>query len=93
MSLLEHLLLICMQGQVLSDYHWLLQENADPPSFGYQLRHRRGKLETTRAQYINTKDVRLTISTWNVAGRVPDEKLDIDDCISSKEPSDIYIFG
>lgn len=27
-SLLEHLLLICMQERVLSDYHWLLQENA-----------------------------------------------------------------
>ncbi|XP_062011848.1 type I inositol polyphosphate 5-phosphatase 2-like [Rosa rugosa] len=66
---------------------------SDPPSFGYQLRHRRGKSETTRAQYINTKDVRLTISTWNVAGRVPDENLDIDDWISSEEPSDIYIFG
>ncbi|XP_024170589.1 type I inositol polyphosphate 5-phosphatase 2 isoform X2 [Rosa chinensis] len=65
----------------------------DPPSFGYQLRHRRGKSETTRAQYINTKDVRVTIGTWNVAGRVPDEDLDIDDWISSEEPSDIYIFG
>ncbi|PRQ30677.1 putative inositol-polyphosphate 5-phosphatase [Rosa chinensis] len=32
---------------------------SDPPSFGYQLRHRRGKSETTRAQYINTKDVRF----------------------------------
>ncbi|XP_062024492.1 uncharacterized protein LOC133740551 [Rosa rugosa] len=58
-----------------------------------KLRHRRGKSETTRAQYINTKDVRLTISTWNVAGRVPDENLDIDDWISSEEPSDIYMFN
>lgn len=32
---------------------------SDPPSFGYQLRHRRGKSETTRAQYIKTKDVRF----------------------------------
>ncbi|KAL6175956.1 hypothetical protein ACLB2K_052594 [Fragaria x ananassa] len=65
----------------------------DPPSFGYQLRHRRGKSETTRAQYIKTKDVRVTIGTWNVAGTVPDEDLDIDDWISSEEPSDIYILG
>ena len=32
---------------------------SDPPSFGYKLRHRRGKSETVRAQYINTKDVRF----------------------------------
>lgn len=36
---------------------------------------------------------RVTIGTWNVAGTVPDEDLDIDDWISSEEPSDIYILG
>ncbi|XP_044503255.1 type I inositol polyphosphate 5-phosphatase 2-like isoform X2 [Mangifera indica] len=60
---------------------------------GYQLRHRRQKSETLHAQYINTKDVRVTIGTWNVAGRVPHEDLDIDDWLSTQEPSDIYIIG
>lgn len=32
---------------------------SDLPSKGYQLKHRRGKSETVRAQYINTKDVRF----------------------------------
>ena len=36
---------------------------------------------------------RVTIGTWNVAGTIPDEDLDIDDWISSEEPSDIYILG
>ncbi|KAG6678537.1 hypothetical protein I3842_14G085700 [Carya illinoinensis] len=29
--------------------------------------------------YINTKDVRVTIGTWNVAGKLPNEDLEIDD--------------
>lgn len=60
---------------------------------GYKTRHRRGKSETLRAQYINTKEVRVAIGSWNVAGRHPSEDLDIDDWICAEEPSDIYIFG
>jgi hypothetical protein len=37
----------------------LISINPDTPSKGYRLRHRRGKSETLRAQYINTKDVRF----------------------------------
>ncbi|XP_039057354.1 type I inositol polyphosphate 5-phosphatase 2-like isoform X1 [Hibiscus syriacus] len=65
----------------------------DEPSKGYRLGHRRGKLETLRAQYINTRDVRVTISTWNVAGRLPDEDLEIDDWLCTTEPADVYIIG
>ncbi|GAU42876.1 hypothetical protein TSUD_231870 [Trifolium subterraneum] len=60
---------------------------------GYKTKHRRGKSETLRAQYINTKEVRVAIGSWNVAGRHPSEDLDIDDWICAEEPSDIYIFG
>ncbi|XP_044493807.1 type I inositol polyphosphate 5-phosphatase 2-like isoform X5 [Mangifera indica] len=63
------------------------------PAKGCMLRHRRGKSETLRAQYIKTKDVRVTIGTWNVAGRVPYEDLDIDDWLCTQEPADIYIIG
>ncbi|KAF4404300.1 hypothetical protein G4B88_014756 [Cannabis sativa] len=59
----------------------------------YRSRHRRGKSETLRVQYINTKDVRVTIGTWNVAGIAPSGDLDIDDWLSTEEPSDIYIIG
>ncbi|XP_060179875.1 type I inositol polyphosphate 5-phosphatase 2-like isoform X2 [Lycium barbarum] len=59
----------------------------------YSSRHRRGKSETLRAQYINTKEVRVTIGTWNVAGRRPDEDLDIDEWLCMNEPADIYILG
>ncbi|CAM8982985.1 unnamed protein product [Rhodiola kirilowii] len=57
------------------------------------LRHKRGKSETLRVQYINTEDVRLTIGTWNVAGRLPDEDVKIDDWLCIKEPADIYVLG
>ncbi|XVE57492.1 hypothetical protein DITRI_Ditri04bG0095400 [Diplodiscus trichospermus] len=66
---------------------------SDAPSKDYRSRHRRGKSETLRAQYINTKDVRVTISTWNVAGRIPCEDLEIDDWLCTEEPADIYIIG
>ncbi|WJX60557.1 hypothetical protein P8452_45753 [Trifolium repens] len=59
----------------------------------YKTKHKRGKSETLRAQYINTKEVRVAIGSWNVAGRHPTEDLDIDDWICAEEPSDIYIFG
>ncbi|PPR95125.1 hypothetical protein GOBAR_AA25543 [Gossypium barbadense] len=78
-------------------------EDDDAPSKGYRLGHRRGKSETLRAQYINTKDVRfdckmlklkvVTISTWNVAGRLPCDDLEIDDWLCTKEPADVYIIG
>ncbi|KAL9242710.1 hypothetical protein vseg_016685 [Gypsophila vaccaria] len=58
-----------------------------------QLRHRRGISETLRAQYINTKDVRVTVASWNVAGRHPSECLDIDDWLGVQDPADIYIIG
>ncbi|XP_043717318.1 type I inositol polyphosphate 5-phosphatase 2-like [Telopea speciosissima] len=65
------------------------------PSKGYLLRHRRGKSETLRVQYINRKDVRVTIGTWNVGGRLPYEDLDIEieEWLGMEEPSDMYVIG
>ncbi|KOM44888.1 hypothetical protein LR48_Vigan06g019400, partial [Vigna angularis] len=68
-------------------------EDDDASSKGYKARHRRGKSETLRAQYINTKEVRVTIGTWNVAGRHPSEDLEIDDWLCTEDPADIYILG
>ncbi|KAK6122233.1 hypothetical protein DH2020_044021 [Rehmannia glutinosa] len=63
------------------------------PSKDCSIKHRRGKSETLRLQYINTKDVRVTIGTWNVAGIHPDDNLDIDEWLCMQEPADIYILG
>ncbi|XP_010538510.1 PREDICTED: type I inositol polyphosphate 5-phosphatase 2-like [Tarenaya hassleriana] len=65
----------------------------DGGSRGYQPRHRRGKSETLRVQYINTKDIRVTVATWNVAGKLPSDDLDIEHWLCADEPSDIYIIG
>ncbi|KAL9669731.1 hypothetical protein QQ045_007279 [Rhodiola kirilowii] len=59
----------------------------------HTLGHRRGKSETIRAQYINTKDVSVTIGTWNVAGKLPKTDLEIDDWLCVDDPADIYILG
>ncbi|CAO2819528.1 unnamed protein product [Amaranthus hypochondriacus] len=68
-------------------------EDDDKPAECNQLRHRRGISETLRVQYIKTKDVRVTIGTWNVAGRPPSQGLEIDDWLCMEEPTDIYIIG
>lgn len=36
---------------------------------------------------------RTIIGTWNVAGRLPDENIDIDDWLCTEEPADMYIIG
>lgn len=36
---------------------------------------------------------RVTIGTWNVGGRLPDEDLDIDDWLCNEESADVYILG
>ncbi|TKY55546.1 Type I inositol polyphosphate 5-phosphatase 2 [Spatholobus suberectus] len=36
---------------------------------------------------------RVTIGTWNVAGRPPSKDLDIEDWLCTNEPTDIYIIG
>ncbi|GMH22606.1 hypothetical protein Nepgr_024449 [Nepenthes gracilis] len=68
-------------------------QTSGAPSEGYRQRHRRGKSEMLCLQYINTKDVRVTIGTWNVAGRLPDEDFKIDEWLCMKEPADMYILG
>ncbi|GMQ04432.1 hypothetical protein CsSME_00049851 [Camellia sinensis var. sinensis] len=69
------------------------EDDGAPSLTSHTSRHRRGKSETLRLQYINTKDVRVTIGTWNVAGRRPYDNLDIDEWLCMKEPADIYILG
>nr|XP_027079702.1 type I inositol polyphosphate 5-phosphatase 2 isoform X1 [Coffea arabica]XP_027079703.1 type I inositol polyphosphate 5-phosphatase 2 isoform X1 [Coffea arabica] len=70
-------------------------QNEDSGNYSkeYSPRHRRGKSETLRVQYISRRDVRVTIGTWNVAGRLPNEDLEIDEWLSTQEPADMYILG
>lgn len=54
---------------------------------------RRRKSETFRAQYINAKEIRVCVGTWNVAGRFPPEDLELDSWLDVNEPADIYVIG
>lgn len=67
--------------------------NQPTASEAYTSRHRRGKSETLRLQYINTKELRVTVGTWNVAGKLPDDDLEIDEWLCTEEPANIYIIG
>ncbi|GAB4861086.1 Type I inositol 1,4,5-trisphosphate 5-phosphatase [Ancistrocladus abbreviatus] len=58
-----------------------------------QPRLRRRNSETFRAQYINTKEIRICAGTWNVAGKVPTDGLDVEDWLDIGQPSDIYVLG
>ncbi|KAH7652000.1 Inositol-polyphosphate 5-phosphatase protein [Dioscorea alata] len=54
---------------------------------------RRRKSETFRSQYINTKELRICVGTWNVAGKLPSDDLDISGWLDIEEPADIYVLG
>ncbi|CAK9174151.1 unnamed protein product [Ilex paraguariensis] len=54
---------------------------------------RRRNSETFRAQYINTKEIRICIGTWNVAGKLPPDDLDIEGWLEISEPADMYVIG
>ncbi|XP_028763921.1 type IV inositol polyphosphate 5-phosphatase 3 isoform X2 [Neltuma alba] len=54
---------------------------------------RRQKSSTYRAQYINRKELRVCVGTWNVGGRLPPEDLNIDDWLGIDDPADIYVLG
>ncbi|KAJ8537958.1 hypothetical protein K7X08_014498 [Anisodus acutangulus] len=56
-------------------------------------RIRRRKSETFRQQYISTKEIRVCVGTWNVAGKFPSEDLELDSWLDVNEPADIYVIG
>ncbi|KAL1295403.1 hypothetical protein HN51_056289 [Arachis hypogaea] len=56
-------------------------------------RLRRQKSLTSRAQYINNKELRICVGTWNVGGEAPPDDLDIDDWLCINHPADIYVLG
>ncbi|KAL1212465.1 Type IV inositol polyphosphate 5-phosphatase 3 [Cardamine amara subsp. amara] len=57
------------------------------------LKLRRRNSETLRAHYINNKEIRVCVGTWNVGGISPPSDLDIDDWIEINQPADIYVLG
>lgn len=72
-----------------------------PRSFstGLQPRHSSATLlpkdsEILRSKFSDIHQFRVFVGTWNVGGRVPGDKLDIEEWLGSlKEPADIYVIG
>ncbi|XP_010268606.1 PREDICTED: type IV inositol polyphosphate 5-phosphatase 3-like isoform X2 [Nelumbo nucifera] len=56
-------------------------------------RLRRQNSETLRSQYIDTKELKICIGTWNVGGKLPPDDLDIKDWLDMDKPADIYVLG
>ncbi|PKA46811.1 Type I inositol 1,4,5-trisphosphate 5-phosphatase 1 [Apostasia shenzhenica] len=69
------------------------EENHDNNSEGAPCKLRRRKSETIRAQYINAKEIRVCVGTWNVGGKVPPGDLDIEEWLDADDPADIYVLG
>ncbi|XP_078164788.1 DNAse I-like superfamily protein isoform X1 [Carex rostrata] len=69
------------------------KETPDDPLEGMPYKLRRRNSETFRAQYINNKELRVCIGTWNVGGKTPPDSLDLSDWLHTNEPADIYVVG
>nr|GEX22759.1 type IV inositol polyphosphate 5-phosphatase 3-like isoform X2 [Tanacetum cinerariifolium] len=61
--------------------------------YGAFPRLRRQKSETSRAQYIDTKELRVSVNTWNLGGVVPPEDLDISEWLDTDHSADVYVIG
>ncbi|KAI4352774.1 hypothetical protein L6164_006994 [Bauhinia variegata] len=68
-------------------------DEAQPEPNDYLPRLRRQKSSTFRSQYINAKELRICVGTWNVGGKLPPDDVDIDDWLGINEPADIYVLG
>nr|XP_043614719.1 type IV inositol polyphosphate 5-phosphatase 3-like [Erigeron canadensis] len=69
------------------DDHFFTDSNGAFP------RSRRRKSETCRAQYIDAKELKVSVNTWNVGGKIPPEDLNIEDWIDVDNPADVYVIG
>ncbi|MCO5601977.1 hypothetical protein L7F22_056104 [Adiantum nelumboides] len=82
-------------------YSYSAAEFTLPRSFstGFQPRHSSATLlpkdsEALRSKFSDTHQFRVFVGTWNVGGRAPTDKVDIDEWLGSlKEPADIYVIG
>ncbi|XP_057825372.2 type I inositol polyphosphate 5-phosphatase 1 isoform X2 [Cryptomeria japonica] len=63
------------------------------PSETFLWRLKRGKSVTMRSQYIDTKELKILVGTWNVGGRLPPDDLDIEEWLDTKDPADVYVLG
>ncbi|XP_008788687.2 type I inositol polyphosphate 5-phosphatase 2 isoform X2 [Phoenix dactylifera] len=79
--------------EIVGSKHGYPTQASGTQTKGTSSRLRRRKSETLRVHYIRKKDVRVMIGTWNVAGRVPIEDLELDEWLCTKEPADMYILG
>ncbi|KAI3757459.1 hypothetical protein L6452_04996 [Arctium lappa] len=68
-------------------------DNFQSASNGAFPRSRRRKSETCRAQYIEAKELKVSVNTWNVGGKLPPEDLDVEDWLNVDNPADIYVIG
>ncbi|RZB57399.1 Type IV inositol polyphosphate 5-phosphatase 3 isoform D [Glycine soja] len=69
------------------------EEQAPIESNEFLPRLRRQKSVTSRSQYINKKELRVCVGTWNVGGKLPPDDLDIDDWLGINELADIYVLS
>jgi len=56
-------------------------------------RLRRHRSEILRTQYVDVRELRICVGTWNVGGRFPPSDLDIEEWLDMEDPADIYVIG
>ncbi|CAL5095989.1 unnamed protein product [Urochloa decumbens] len=60
---------------------------------GVPYRLRSCRSEILRSQYVDVRELRVCVGTWNVGGRFPPSDLDIEEWLDMEEPADIYVIG
>ncbi|OVA10611.1 Inositol polyphosphate-related phosphatase [Macleaya cordata] len=81
-----------------SDNGEISEKKLDEPRFdsnGFEtiIKRRRRNSATFRTQYINTKELKVCVGTWNLGGILPPDDLDIKDWLDTDELADIYVLG
>lgn len=56
-------------------------------------RLRRRNSETFRTEYITARELKVHAGTWNVAGQIPSDDLNIEEWLDISQPADIYVIG
>jgi hypothetical protein len=49
--------------------------------------------ETCHQQLVNDHEYRIVVGSWNVAGMLPPDDIDLQEWLDTTQPADIYVIG
>ncbi|KAH7440504.1 hypothetical protein KP509_04G110600 [Ceratopteris richardii] len=58
-----------------------------------RIRYQRRHSNTFYRESIRREELRIAVGTWNVAGKAPPSKLDLEDWLGMNDPAEVYVLG